>query len=331
MDEFRRFMPFSKEAFDLLRELIVYAPNDKAVCFAKMLSGGYIVFKRALADVDCIYSYGVDANNVIFDLSITKKLKLPCHCYKSTLGDVYKDSKYLTFHKSKGSSLGTFAGHVIENGHQDKNIFLKIDMEEGGWEFLETFKEPDFKRIPQIVVEHHKFLFPGEWPRYTEILRRINKYYYLCYVQALNTDFVGFLFDGKIYLHTKYAATYIRKDLGECVLNTKTRFPTKVEYPNITKRPYIPLDAWPYRSDRKSMYDLMAIVRLGRLRSFFNGMRDDVQMKKWSVDRVGDKLKVSSKEMVIYGIDASEKKIKAARKKQDKLMTIARKIKDVKD
>lgn len=330
MDEFRRFMPFSKEAFDLLRELVVYTPQDKPVCFAKMLSGGYIVFKKALSGVDCIYSYGVDANNVIFDLSITRKLKLPCHCYKSTLGNAHEDNKYLVFHKNKGA-LGTFAEHVAENGHQGKKILLKIDMEEGGWEFLETFRERDFKQIPQIVVEHHKFLFPDEWPRYTKMLKMINKHYYLCYVQALNTDFVGFLFDGKIYLHTKYAATYIRKDLGQCVINTKTYFPTKVEYPNITRRPYIPLDSWPYRSDRESLVDLKAIVRLSRLRSFLKGVREDIPMKKWSIDRVGDKLKVSSKKMMIYGIDASKQKIKAARKKQDNLMTIARKIKDVKD
>lgn len=335
MQEGNRFFPFSKSAFDLLRELMVYNPEDRPVCFARMLSGGYIVFRKALSGIERIYSYGVDINNVVFDLSITRKLKLLCHCYKSTLEAPPENNNFLVFHKREiGDSFGTFSDHVKENGDEGKNILLKVDMEVGGWAFLEGVTEQDFKFIPQIVVEHHEMLFHDQWSRYTKILNKINQYYYLCYIQALNTDYEGIIFDDKIYLHTKYAATYIRKDLGKCSINTKISFPTRVEYPNITKRPYVPLDAWPYRSDRKGMYSMLAIVKLARLRSFLNGMRDDVPLKKWMVKRVGDKMHVNSEDVSYGNKEIRKKRVSLKGRKgtlNDLTTSIAKKVKAVQD
>lgn len=298
MPDKNRFMPLSKNAFDLLRELVVYYPKDKAVRFAGLSSGGYVLFQKALAGVERIYSYGVDKYNLPFDLAITQKLQISCHCYSCSIHG-FPENKFINFHKKEmGACLGGFSKHVVDNGDKGKNIVLKIDLEGGEWKFLGKFTDKDFSSISQIVVEYHNMLSEDKWPQYTNIFKKINQYYYLCYIQAINTEFDAISFDDKLYLHNKYGATYIRKDLGKCLINTMVSFPTKVEYPNVTSRPYVSLNSWPYRSDRESMRSLIAIIKMRRLRSFFDGISPGVlPMKKWVITRDGSKFKVRSRDL----------------------------------
>ncbi len=241
--------------------------------FGRLKNGGYILFPKALKTVERIYSYGVDINNVDFDVAITKKLKVNCHCYGCSLEDLPQDKNFLIFHKEEiGARLGTFSRHVMDNGDQGKNILLKVDLEGWEWDFLEVFTEQDSRLIPQIVIEFHGLLKPERWPRYANILKKINRYYYLCYVQATNTSTDGIIFDGNLYLHNRYGATFLRKDLAQCSVNRRTKFPTKVDYPNLSGKPYISLDGWPYRSDKKSMFSLLSTVKTMSTRAFFKSI-----------------------------------------------------------
>ena len=221
-----------------------------------------------------IYSYGIDINNFNFDLAITEELNVKCHCYGCSLESFPPDNNFLVFHKEEiGASLGTFSRHVRDNGDEGRNVVLKIDLEGWEWDFLEALTEQDIGSISQIVIEFHGLLKEDRWAQYTNVIKKINRFYYLCYVQATNTSTDGILFDDKIYLHNRYAATFIRKDLGSCPVNTTIQFPTSVDYPNLSGKPYIPLTGWPYRSDRKSMLSLNSIIKIMHTRSFFHSIR----------------------------------------------------------
>lgn len=242
-------LPLNHPALRLLRELVVYSPDDKRRRFGNSKKGGYVVFEKTARNSDAIYSFGVDEHNIGFDLSITRKLKLPCRAFA-------QDDK------------NTFSEHVIKHHDQQKNILVKMDLEGGEWGFLEKLTPKDMRQITQMVIEFHGLDRPENWERFSKILQKINEHYYLCHVHANNTVGRGILFDKIFYLHNRTEATFLRKDVVKAKPNTTTQFPTSSDRPN-EARPQIPLEGWPYQSDTKSLKALSTTLKLARLRSFF--------------------------------------------------------------
>lgn len=262
--------PFSKNAFALLRQLIVYTSKDKRVRFGDLEDGGYVLFEKALRNVDCVYSYGIGRNDS-FDMDVTLKLKVKCHCYDHTIRTLPKRNSYLIYHrKGIGASLGTFSKHVIENNDNGKDILLKMDVEGAEWDFFESLNKQDIKNISQMTIELHGLGRHRRWTRYIRLFKKINKYYYLCHVHANNTA-KRTVFDRGIHLPHIMEATFLRKDLGRCSVNKKIQFPTPVDCPIVRTKPDMPLTGWPYCSNRQSILLLYSIMKI---RSFFNNLRE---------------------------------------------------------
>lgn len=255
----------------LLKELTLYVPDDDPLRLGCLKNGGYILFQKALENVQRVYSYGVDSNNFNFDLDITGRLHIESHCYACSLNEI-PSNKYVIYHPGDLNGFsGTLSEDLKENGDCDKEIVLKVDLEGGEWNFLARDSADCLKNVRQMVIEFHGLLKRDNWPLYMKVLRKINKHFFLCYLQA-SAFGGGVLVGEKIYLYNKYMATFIRKGVARCVLNKKIHFPTKVDYPNLSGRPYINLDSWPYCSSQKNLQMVNLLVKVMKTKSFFKGL-----------------------------------------------------------
>ncbi|MDC1122793.1 hypothetical protein OAT11_05500 [Nitrospinaceae bacterium] len=157
----------------------------------RMTDGGYVLEENSLKDVDVVYSYG-SGWEISFEKAICQATGKTCRIFDPTLLDCSNITKYwergvLHFFKFLVAALlwqpyiifqnmlgyrirfynegidikgrekyNSFQNHITQFGDQDKNIFLKIDIE--GDEY-KIFEEKEFlaalQNVTQLAIEFH--------------------------------------------------------------------------------------------------------------------------------------------------------------------------------
>ena len=126
---------------DFVNFLRPYGVLDTKVRLGSNNDGGYIVNQTILDKADVLYTYGVEYN-CDFELDFHNRTSKPVHLYDHTV-DFTHPNDNLIFHKEglshiKENDKKHFFDHLKENGDEDKNVFLKIDVEGAEYEFFEN-------------------------------------------------------------------------------------------------------------------------------------------------------------------------------------------------
>ena len=106
----------------------------------------------------------------------------------------------------KTSNLNTIENHINHNGDRDKKLVLKMDVEGDEWETLLHIPISILNLFYQIIIEVHcvHSIMPGSIGinlsearigEKTNVIRKINDYFYLYHVHANNYNplyYIGF-------------------------------------------------------------------------------------------------------------------------------------------
>ncbi len=143
----------------LLKNLAPYeSPSIPLTRVGNEADGGYImgdVFDK----VDAAYSFGI-ANDVTWDKEIAER-SIPVYMYDHTIDNLPEKHKNFHFFKigicgkpnKKGmKDIGTL---IRENGHQGKNLLMKMDIEGFEYPAISALREEEIAQFTQISMELH--------------------------------------------------------------------------------------------------------------------------------------------------------------------------------
>jgi len=218
----------------LMDEFKMYSTNLPLIRLGGNGDGSYV-----LCDIPSkiVYGYGVGNTYKFEEDFINRYNSDSCILYDHTV-DTYNLPPKIRHNKIgcdfyNHDNLSTIETQITNNGHINQtDMLLKIDIE--GYEWLSLLFTPDYilQKFNQIVIEWH-------WldshrnatiDEKTALLRKINKYFYLVHIHAVNTrpaiDFNGFRVNPVV------EATYIRKDLSISGYIKNPVLPIPLDKPN---------------------------------------------------------------------------------------------------
>ena len=175
-----------------LKEVLRVYHFDNKIRLGNNYDGGYV-----LCDIDelydCYISAGVsDEESFSRDFIIKYNMnKSNCFAFDGTIQDYpYVYTKDITFFKKNISDFN-------DDGHTDlsfllnkyNNIFLKMDIEGGEYQWIKSVSEEMLQNIKQIVIEfhdicddNHGFIFQDK----IKCFEKLNKTHYVAHIHANN-------------------------------------------------------------------------------------------------------------------------------------------------
>ena len=198
---------------------IIEAPN-KIRLGNKDTDGGYVI--SDLKNLyDCYLSCGVN-NEESFTRDFLKKYnylkKENCFAFDGTIKDYpWKYTKDINFIKK---NIGNHNSDKITNLSEYlinyKNIFIKMDIEGGEWEWLSNIDESKLNNIKQLVIEFHGInddTWGEKFENKVKCLKKLNKSHYMIHFHGNNC--AGFKNINGKNIPDVVEITYIRKPYFE--------------------------------------------------------------------------------------------------------------------
>ena len=174
----------------------------------------------------------------MYDITIEElpKYRPEFHFFKEGIGR-FKDPL---------KNLDTLEHFIERNGHQNqRNMILKMDVEDAEWDFLETVKSETLDQFDQIIFEFHHLLSATtfeEKARLLRLLNKINQTHQAIHIHGNNVE-ISIAIDEMNFpnmIEVTYAnrSNYEFED-AEIILPNPT-----VDLPNIPRYPEIELGNW---------------------------------------------------------------------------------------
>jgi len=253
----------SNDIYNFLRPLTPTKLIDpsKKIRLGSTYDGGYVLYEPSLPKVDVLYSYGIE-NDITFEKEFCTTYGVVGRLYDHTIDKIPEENNNLYFTKEgvgpeKQDMLNTVENHIIENGDQDKNLLLKMDVEGCEWQTLFEMSDQTLKKFQQIAIEiHHmgsgnKTL--ADLQLKTAVLNKLSNLFQLYHVHANNC--------GDLFIQQGFKCpetlelTYVNKELLPDLGNTEydVSFPTEFDNPNNPYMQEVILDYWPFCSENKKV------------------------------------------------------------------------------
>jgi hypothetical protein len=152
--------------------------------FGSANDGGYLMCENLLDNVAAGYSYGVGRNDD-WGCEVSRHYRVPVHQY-----DCFDparptcDGGTFVFHNAclgpraeerESRLFDTLENQIKSNGHEGRQLVVKIDIEGAEWEALDAAPDELLASIPQLAMELHGF----DDRRMLEVLRRLNRHFHL--------------------------------------------------------------------------------------------------------------------------------------------------------
>jgi hypothetical protein len=218
---------------------------DEKERLGKDNDGGYVIAKLK-GDYDLYLSCGI-GGDISFDEAFCSKFpQVNGFAFDATIQNIPKLPEKMSYVSKNIDSKNTDKTTDLVSYMEGKNdIFMKMDIEGGEWEWLKSVNDRDLSKIKQLVIEIH-WLFddksaPGKEKK--KSLERLSKFFYLVHVHGTNC-ISEYNDDGVPYI---MECTYVRKtEIPPPKLN-KTAFPTNLDSPcnpnmkelSITAKPFV--------------------------------------------------------------------------------------------
>lgn len=224
---------------------------DKKFRLGVQNDGGYVMGELKGEKYDCYISCGI-SNEESFSRDFINKYdmnKENCFGFDGTIHDYpYQYTNKISFtRKNIGAVDNNHLCNLSSLMSQYNNIFLKMDIEGGEYEWLKYVSESQLKKFKQIVIEFHGLTNNGWGCSYDEkvqCLSKLNKTHYIIHAHCNNYGPVVHGFPDVLEL------TYVRKDYFNGVvpeLNKVTLPIPGLDFPNNPSVPDIDLNHEPFR------------------------------------------------------------------------------------
>jgi len=234
----------------------VYNYNSK-IRFGNNLDGGYVIGELC-ADYDCYISAGL-ADNDDFSIDFIDKYKIDiknCFGFDGTIKNMPSNlTNKMTFvQKNIGFNNNNNTSNLTDIIETHNNIFLKMDIEGGEWEWLLAMDENKLIKFSQIVIELHG-LTSQSWHYQMTMnnfncssndkilgLKKLEKTFYLIHAHGNNADNVA-----SNGMPNVIELTYINKKFfnEKPELNFKS-LPSSLDLPNEKRCPDVNLNFAPF-------------------------------------------------------------------------------------
>ncbi len=205
--------------------------------------GGYVmgdVFDK----VDAAYSFGI-ANDVTWDKEIAER-SIPVFMYDHTIDSLPEEHENFHFFKTGICGKPNIAGMkdigtlIKENGHQSKNLLLKMDIEGFEYPAIQALTEEEISQFTQISMEIHdlqNLLFDAEKHfLIKECLEKILRHMYCVHTHANNVGWVAER--NGVSVPVLLEVSFIRKDMADDFQRTD-QLRTDLDAPNNPEIPEI--------------------------------------------------------------------------------------------
>lgn len=199
--------------------------------------GGYVV----LLDnhkYDIIISGGA-GNNIFFENELTLLINTKCFLFDHSVKIQTKNENIYPF-KIKVDKKNLLIFHLISS---HKDIFLKLDIEGGEYEFLSSITDDQLINIKQIIIEIHRPYSDTK----LEVLNKLLKYHTLIHFHANNCCGCRNIND-TMFPRVFELTLYRTSDLSPNINLTKNNqaLPSSIDQKNVKNKPDIILDYFPF-------------------------------------------------------------------------------------
>ena len=226
--------------------------------------GGYVLLDNGLEDIDVLYPNFDNVKEALknsnFELMFCEKFNAIARLYDHTVDAPPLNKECFSFFKEgvgpkKTSNLNTIENHINHNGDRDKKLLLKMDVEGDEWETLLHIPISILNLFYQIIIEVHFVhsimpdsiginLSAARIGEKTNVIRKINDYFYLYHVHANNYNPLYYIDFFKIPNTMELA--FVNKKYFTPKNDSITIFPTEVDCPCDKTRKDIKLHFWPF-------------------------------------------------------------------------------------
>jgi hypothetical protein len=225
------------------RILTTYVIPNKLVRIGPNQDGGYVIADGF--DYDLFISCGI-SNDIRFEEAFLDIHKIKCVAFDGTIQTFPSHKNNMQWiSKNIGYANTEKTTNLKEYIQDNKNIFLKMDIEGSEFNWLDSMLEKELDNFSQIVIEVH---WPFDIYR-MNMLKKLNKTHYIIHIHGNNycdRDIPkhlpsGRTYDGtltinnnlgKIQLPEVFEVTYINKKLYHNAEMKEIKFPTILDYPN---------------------------------------------------------------------------------------------------
>lgn len=217
--------------YQLLRPKDVY--GKKKVRIGREGDGGYVLLDD-FKNISIAYSFGI-FNDVSFDLELAEK-NIDIFMYDHTIQKLpFNNNKFhwkklgLTGIKINDPFMKTLKELIYENGHtNEKNMILKLDIEEGEWNVFSEISSVVLKQFKYILVEFHFYnIYESQ---YLKILKKLNRTHQIFHLHCNNCGQMV-KFDG-INICNLLEVSFVIKDNNRFI-ESSDLFPIKnIDYKN---------------------------------------------------------------------------------------------------
>jgi hypothetical protein len=235
-------------------ELLKVYQFDKKIRCGDNQDGGY-VFGELQGTYDCYISCGV-ANHESFSrdfINLYNMTKENSFAFDGTINNYpYEYTENISFiQKNIDGNDNDKNSNLFFLIHKYKDIFMKMDIEGGEYNWLLKVNEDQLKKFKQMVIEFHGITQDG-WghPYETKIkcLEKLQKTHYIIHAHGNNNSKVMKNIPDVIEL------SFIRKDYFQTVPSLNTQLlPCHLDFPNDLRKKDIDLVLYPFVSNVKTI------------------------------------------------------------------------------
>ena len=208
--------------------------------FGSANDGGYLMCENLLENLDAGYSYGVGRNDD-WGCEVSRRYQVPVHQYDcfDPARPTCESGSFVFHHACLGPRaeerdsrvFDTLENQIRSNGHEGRQLVLKIDIEGAEWDALAAAPDDLLASIPQVAMELHGF----DDRRILEVLRKLNRHFYLVNLHFNNWSCTWW---GAPFPAWAYQVLWVNKRIAEIDPSVPVPAPmSPLNAPDATMRP----------------------------------------------------------------------------------------------
>lgn len=250
-------------SYKLAQQFVVYTPEPgySKKRIGPKADGGYVLLNHSLDQINVLYSYGV-GGDYRFEQDMFASYGCIGRLFDPTVEFPYEIDEGLFFKKiGLATNQGSILHHIEDYNDLGKRMILKIDTEGAEWKWLEQTNAEELCLFDQIIIEFHELGNCKRHLEYSELLSRLNAYYYLIHVHGNNQK--PLVLCDALVMPDVMECSFIRKDLCSASLNTINRFPLPGFDCPSDETEFAPLEwklnYWPFISNQDPAIERLAL------------------------------------------------------------------------
>ena len=203
--------------------------------------GGYILCDIPNLKYNILLSGGI-SNDISFEEDFCSKYDINCYAFDGTIENIKSKNKNITFIKKNignvdNETITTLKDYI----NKYDNIFIKMDIEGGEVEWIDSLSNEELSKFSQIVIEFHYPYSHKEISTFEKILHN----HILVHFHANNC--CGTRIHKNIAIPNVFECTFINKKYYSIpyILNDEN-IPSPIDMPNIKNKQDISLNYEPF-------------------------------------------------------------------------------------